>query len=406
LGHVQRGGAPSAFDRYLGTLLGHAAVLQLLDDPGGEPQVMGIRGHRLTRSPLREAVADTRAIADVIADGRNDRAMEMRGGNFRASFQLLRMLERSRPRRSGTGPRELRLGVLHSDEPAPGMNTAVHVAARVAMDRGHRVLAVEDGFRGLADGAIEELEWMSVSGWASRPGVELGTNQIVPDDAQLPRIAAQLAAHQLDGLLMVGDWSGYVAATELANRAGEYPALTIPVVCVPASFNNDLPASDMSIGADSALNSITSDVDKIKDSVAGARRCFVIEVMGRDCGFLPLMAAIATGAERAYLPEDGITLQDLLDDLESLRAGFTAGKGLGVVIRGENADELYTTGFIEALLRRESSDRFEVGTATLGRAQQGGRPSPFDRIQATGSPPPKSSSSSAKHAATIQRARW
>src|SRR5262245_27583538 len=116
----------------------------------------------------------------------------MRGGTFGASYQLLRTLERSRPRRSETGQRELRLGVLHSDEPAPGMNTAVRVAARVAMDRGHRVFAVRDGFPGLADGAIEELEWMSVSGWVARPGVELGTNQIVPDTELLPRIAAQL----------------------------------------------------------------------------------------------------------------------------------------------------------------------------------------------------------------------
>jgi 6-phosphofructokinase 1 len=383
LGHVQRGGAPSAFDRYLGSVLGYAAVRHLVDDPDGEPQVIGIRGHRLTRSPLRQAVADTRAIADVIADGGHDRAMEMRGGNFSASYHLLRTLERSRPRPADTGRRELRLGVLHSDEPAPGMNTAVRVAARVAMDQGHRVLAVKDGFRGLAEGAIEELEWMSVSGWVSRPGAELGTNQIVPDTEQLPRIAAQIAAHQLDGLLMVGGWSGYVGATELTNHAGEYPALMIPVVCVPASINNDLPASEMSIGADSALNNITSDVDKIKDSVAGARRCFIVEVMGRDCGFLPLMAAIATGAEQAYLPEDGITLQDLLDDLESLRAGFTAGNRLGVLIRGECADELYTTSFVEALLSRESGGRFEVGAATLGRVQVGGRPSPFDRIQAT-----------------------
>jgi 6-phosphofructokinase 1 len=382
LGHLQRGGAPSAFDRYLGTALGYAAVHHLLDDPGGEPQVVGIRGHRLTRSPLRQAVADTRAIADVIADGRYDRAKEMRGGTFSASYQLLRTLEQSRPRQSEADQRELRLGVFHSDEPAPGMNTAVRVAARVAMDRGHRVLAVKDGFRGLAEGAIEELEWMSVSGWVSRPGVELGTNEVVPDTELLPRIAAQLAAHQLDGLLMVGGWSGYVGATELASHAGEYPSLMIPVVCVPASINNDLPASDMSIGADSALNSITSDVDKIKDSV-GERRCFIVEVMGRDCGFLPLMAAIATGAEQAYLPEDGITLQDLLDDLEFLRAGFTAGKRLGVVIRGERADDLYTTSFIQALFSRESGDRFDVGAATLGRVQQGGRPSPFDRIQAT-----------------------
>jgi 6-phosphofructokinase 1 len=383
LGHVQRGGAPSAFDRYLGTVLGCAAVQNLLDDPGGEPQLIGIRGHRLSRSPLRQAVADTRAIADVIAEAEDARAMDMRGGSFNASYQLLRTLERSRPRRSDTGRGELRIGVLHSDEPAPGMNAAVRVAARVAMDRGHRVLAINEGFGGLAEGAIEELEWMSVSGWVSRPGAELGTNQIVPDAEQLPQIAAQIADQRLDGLLMVGGWSGYVGATELAHHGGDFPALRIPVVCVPASINNDLPASDMSIGADSALNSITSDVDKLKDSVVGSRRCFIVEVKGRDCGFLPLMAAVATGAEAAYVPEDGVTLEDLLDDVDALNAGFKSGSRLGVIIRGEHADELYTTSFIEALFSRESSDRFEVEAATLGRVLQGGRPSPFDRIQAT-----------------------
>ena len=87
--------------------------------------------------------------------------------------------------------------------------------------------------------------------------------------------------------------------------------LAIPVVCVPASINNDLPASDLSIGADTALNSIMTDVDKIKQSAVASHRCFVVEVMGQDCGFLALMGGMATGAERVYLPEEGITLERL-----------------------------------------------------------------------------------------------
>jgi 6-phosphofructokinase 1 len=262
------------------------------------------------------------------------------------------------------------------------MNAAVRVAVRVVMDRGHTLLAVEDGFRGLVDGRIEALDWMSVSGWVSRPGADLGTNRFVPGPADVRSIADQLAAHRVEGLLLIGGWAGYVAAYELTVRAAEHPALAIPIVCVPASINNDLPASDLSIGADTALNSIVTDVDKIKQSAVASQRCFVVEVMGNDCGYLALMGGLATGAERVYLPEEGITLERLSGDLDALRSGFARGKRLGLVIRGERADALYTTGFIESLFNHESGGLFDVRGAILGHVQEGGHPSPFDRIQA------------------------
>jgi 6-phosphofructokinase 1 len=382
LGHVQRGGSPSAFDRYLATVLGHAAVQQLRQAPNGEPQVVGIRGHRLTRSTLVESVAETRAVAGAIAGRDFDTAMRLRGGNFRDSYRLVRTLEQARPRRQGPG-RSLRLAVVHSGAPAPGMNAAVRVATRVGMDRGHTVLAVKDGFRGLLDGTIEELGWMSVSGWVSRPGAELGTNRFVPTSDDLGGIAAQLTAHGIDGLLVIGGWTGYVAAHRLMAQADTHPNLSIPIVCVPASIDNNLPASDMSIGADSALNSIMTDVDKIKQSAVGAHQCFVVEVMGHDCGFLPLMSALATGAERVYLPEEGISLEQLQDDVNALQARFSAGTPRSLVLRGDHADDIYTTSFVASLLAHESGGLFEVRVAILGHVQQGGSPSAFDRIQAT-----------------------
>ena len=154
-------------------------------------------------------------------------------------------------------------------------------------------------------------------------------------------------------------------------------------MCLPASINNDLPGSEMSIGADTALNSIVADVDKIKQSAVASRRSFVVEVMGHDCGYLALLSGLATGAERVYLPEEGITLADLQVDLESLKDGFEHGKRLGLVIRSERADEVYTTSFIKALFEREGEGLFDVRGAILGHVQQGGDPSPFDRIQAT-----------------------
>jgi 6-phosphofructokinase 1 len=378
LGHVQRGGAPSAFDRYLGTVLGYAAVRQLLEAPDDEPKLIGIRGHHLQRLPLMECVEKTRSIAAVIAERDSDKAMEMRGGSFSDSYRLFHTLEQARPRPAQAGQRSLRLAVLHAGGPAPGMNAAVRVAVRAGMDRGHTLLAVHDGFSGLAAGAIEELGWMSVSGWVSRPGAILGTNRMAPGPAELARAAEQVASHQIDGLLMIGGWSGYVAAHAL-GQLGD----AVPVVCLPASINNDLPASDLSIGADTALNSIVSDVDKIKESAVGSHRCFIVEVMGHDCGYLALMSGLATGAERVYLPEERITWERLQDDLEALRRGFAAGKRRGLVLRGEGADAVFTTSFVEALFSHESGGLFDVRRAILGHVQQGGRPSPFDRIQAT-----------------------
>src|SRR5690606_18164485 len=112
-----------------------------------------------------------------------------------------------------------------------------------------------------------------------------------------------------------------------------YPAYNIPIVCMPATINNNLPGSDLSIGADTALNSIVEVVDKIKDSAVALRRCFVVEVMGRNCGYLALMSGLATGAERVYINEEGITLKDLLQDVENLNYGFSHGKRLGLMIR-------------------------------------------------------------------------
>jgi 6-phosphofructokinase 1 len=383
LGHVQRGGSPSAFDRYLSTALGYAAVEQVVTSPGGDAQLIGIRGHQIISSPLMDCVGKTRAVADTIAEQDYETAMGMRGGSFRDSFRMIRTMVRAQPHAPVPEQRRLRLAVLHGGGLAPGMNTAVRVAVRVGIDHGHTILAARDGFEGLGSGEIEEMDWMSVTGWVSRGGAELGTSRFAPAGEDLGAIAGQLESHRIDGLLMVGGWSGYQAAYELHARRDEYPAFAIPIVCLPASINNDLPGSELSIGADTALNNIVSDVDKIKQSAVASGRCFVVEVMGRDCGYLALMSGLATGAERVYLPEEGISLQDLVTEVSDLKEGFEKGKRLGLVIRSEHADPVYTTSFIKALFQREGGDLFDVREAILGHVQQGGDPSPFDRIQAT-----------------------
>ena len=383
LGHVQRGGAPSAFDRYLSTVLGYAAVEQVLMSPGAEPQLIGIRGHEIISSPLMDSVNKTKAVADVIANHDYETAMDMRGGSFKDSFRMIRTMVRAQPHAPEPGQRRLRLAVLHAGGPAPGMNTAVRVAVRVGEDRGHTMLAVHNGFKGLADGDIEEMNWMSVTGWVSRGGAELGTSRKQPTPEMFARMAEQMAEHEIDGLLLIGGWTAYQAAHTMHELRDEYPVFGRPIVCLPASINNDLPGSELSVGADTALNSIQNDVDKIKQSAVAARRSFVVEVMGRDCGYLALMSGLATGAERVYLPEEGISLLDLEKDVNELKDGFAHGKRLGLVIRSEHADPVFSTGFIRSLFEHEGGGLFDVREAILGHVQQGGDPSPFDRIQAT-----------------------
>jgi 6-phosphofructokinase 1 len=384
LGHVQRGGAPSAFDRNLATLLGSAAVDRVLRAaPDDEPQVMGIREHAVTASPLVEAVEKTRAVARLIEEQDYEGAMAMRGGSFAESWGTLQTMNRARPQRPRAGQRSLRLAVLHSGGPAPGMNTAVRAVVRLAMDQGHTVHGVRSGFQGLASDAVEALGWMTVSGWVGRGGAELGASRFQPDEASLDATVEALTRNRIDGLLMIGGWSGYRAAHWLHTQRHRAAALDIPIVCLPASINNDLPGSELSIGADTALNAIVSDVDKIKQSAVASHRCFVVEVMGHDCGYLALLGGLATGAERVYLPEEGISLDDLQADVAMLIEGFRKGKRLGLVIRGERADPTYTTGFLHSLFEKEGRGLFDVRQSVLGHVQQGGAPSPFDRIQAT-----------------------
>jgi 6-phosphofructokinase 1 len=384
LGHVQRGGAPSAFDRNLATMLGYVAVDRLLtDDPHAPPQLIGLRANRVVASPLMECVAQTQAIAERIDVQDYDGAMHSRGGSFRQSYRILQTIQQAAPRPIDSGRRPYRFAIVHGGGPAPGMNAAVRAAVRLGLDRGYTVVAITNGFRGLRDGDIRELGWMDVSGWASNGGAEIGTNRYVPDGAAIAQIAEQVAAHRIDGLLMAGGWTGYRAAHELHRHRQEYAALDIPIVCMPMTINNDVPGTELSIGSDTALNSIVADVDKIRQSAVATRRVFVVEVMGHDCGYLALLSGLATGAERIYLPEEGITLDDLGADVHALADGFRTGKRLGLIVRSEGADRVYTTEFITSLFQKEGGELFDARQAILGHIQEGGDPSPFDRIHAT-----------------------
>jgi 6-phosphofructokinase 1 len=386
LGHVQRGGSPSAFDRWMSTLLGYTAVEELLAvTPQSEPQLIGMRYNRITRSPLMQCVAQTKAVAQAIAGRDYSKALELRGGSFREMFYTFQELSQALPPGLSAQPRT-RLAVMNAGAPAPGMNTAVQAAVRLGLAQGHAMLAVRNGFAGLAAGQVELFNWGSVDGWEGRGGAQLGTGRATTSGLQgldLAAIARTIEKFKLNGLLLVGGWEGYEAAHKLYSERHNFPAFNIPIICLPASIENNLPGSELSIGADTALNNIVGALDKIKQSAVASHRCFVVEVMGRYCGYLALMSGLAAGAERIYLHEEGIRLADLQTDLARMQQSFQEGKRLNLMIRNERANPFYTSEFLCALFQEESGGLFEVRQAILGHLQEGGNPSPFDRIQAT-----------------------
>lgn len=384
LGHVQRGGRPSAYDRTLATLLGYEAVVAILNaKPEDEPVLVGTRANRITRLSLMECVTRTQQVAEAINAKDYEKAMSLRSASFKDAFSTLKTMVRALPHAPEPGQKRFRIAVLHAGAPAPGMNTAARAAVRLGLDRGHIMLGVSNGFEGLAEGQVKEMAWTSVNGWASLGGSMMGTSRKVPHGKDMYSIARTIEDNQIDAMLIIGGWNAYEGVYSMIKERANFPAFNIPIVCLPASINNNLPGSEFSIGADTALNNIVEAVDKIKQSAVATRRCFVVEVMGHWCGYLALMAGLATGAERFYLPEDGITLKELQQDVENLIRGFNSGKRLGLVIRNEYANPIYSTNFICSLFEEEGKDVFDVRPAILGHLQQGGDPSPFDRIQAT-----------------------
>lgn len=392
LGHVQRGGSPSAFDRYMSTVLGHSAVETLLSaqplstQQESESLLIGMRENRVTRAPLMQCVDQTRGLAKAVEEGDYPHAVELRGGSFREALQTFHTLSQARPHPPQDERRHLTIAVVNVGAAAPGMNTATRAAVRLGLDQGHTVLGVRNGFRGFIRGRAQDIAamgWMDVEDWAGRGGAELGTNRKVPEGGEFYALARNIEAHQIDAILVIGGWDAYDAVYQMVRRREQYPAFRLPIICLPATIANNLPGSEMSIGADTALNSIVDVVDKIKQSAVASKRTFVVEVLGRYCGYLALMSGLATGAERVYMHEEGVTLDNLRDDVHALRQGFESGKRLGLVIRGEYANPIYTSDFMASLFQQESGGLFEVREAILGHLQQGGAPSPFDRIQAT-----------------------
>eukprot|EP01098_Paradermamoeba_levis_P014180 TRINITY_DN668_c0_g1_i1.p1 TRINITY_DN668_c0_g1~~TRINITY_DN668_c0_g1_i1.p1 ORF type:complete len:405 (-),score=89.73 TRINITY_DN668_c0_g1_i1:66-1280(-) len=312
--------------------------------------------------------------------------MEMRGKEFVECFKMLKVLSNLQP---DVCPQSkgLRIGVMNVGAPAPGMNPCVRSFLRSCMNQGHTVLRISEGFTGLIQDKILPFNWFDVTGWVVQGGCNIGTSRKLPTHSDLIAIANTIQRHNLQAIVMIGGWDGYASALNMLKQGQKHPDLKIfldiPIICIPASISNNLPGTDYSVGADTALNNIQCAVDKIKHSAMGTKRAYVIEVMGSFCGYLAVISGMVTGAERIYTHEEGVTLNTLRKDVDTMIQRFKQpSKQVAIVLVNEKASSTYTTRYIQKIYEAEGQDFWEVRESILGHFQQGGQPTPLDRITA------------------------
>ncbi|MEP6860161.1 MAG: 6-phosphofructokinase [Deltaproteobacteria bacterium] len=285
-----------------------------------------------------------------------------------------------------------RIAILTSGGDAPGMNAAVRAATLVGRAGGAEILGIERGYRGLLEDAFVDLGPSDVAGILREGGTILGSARCKEFHERSVRDRARdiLARHAIDGLIVIGGNGSLTGATHLAdpNEIGTGRPLT--VIGVPASIDNDLGLTGLCIGVDTAMNTIVEACDKIADTATAHDRTFIVEVMGRDCGYLAMTSAIAVGADLALFPEAGKKESDVVDQI--VDAVMTVRKRPSrrgrrvIIIKAEGvqvpADRLKS--LVDAKLRARAPEAepasIETRVTVLGHVVRGGRPSAFDRL--------------------------
>ncbi|XP_069031518.1 ATP-dependent 6-phosphofructokinase, platelet type isoform X2 [Embiotoca jacksoni] len=379
LGHVQRGGTPSAFDRILASRMGVEAVLALLEASANTPAcVVSLVGNQAVRLPLMECVQMTQEVQKAMDEKKFEEAVRLRGRSFENNLSTYRLLS-YRKADSELPNSGFNVAVMNVGAPAAGMNGAVRSAVRVGITEGHKMFAVNDGFEGFYKGQIKEIKWGDVGGWTGQGGSLLGTKRTLPGK-HLDKIAEQMRIHNINALLVIGGFEALESLLQLYEARADYEEFCVPMCMLPATISNNVPGTDLSIGADTSLNAIVETCDRIKQSASGTkRRVFIIETMGGYCGYLATVGGLAAGADTVYIYEEPFDIRDVQANVEHLTQKMKTSIQRGLVLRNENSNENFTTDFIYQLYTEEGRGVFDCRKNILGHMQQGGAPSPFDR---------------------------
>jgi len=270
-----------------------------------------------------------------------------------------------------TTPKQTTIGILTSGGDAPGMNAAIRAVVRSAMANNAKVIGVSNGYEGLITGEFHSLGPRDVGGVLQRGGTILQTRRSkrFMEPKGLREGIRRMNEGGIDGLIVIGGDGSMRGAHALAVEG-------VKVIGIPASIDNDIWGSDMAIGVDTALNTIMEAVDKLRDTASSHSRAFLIETMGRNSGYLAVMAGIVCGAEMVLMPEVTCTVDEVAYAMED---AYRRGKTHAIVIIAEGSN-IRTTDL--ARIIDEMDVGFKTRVTILGHIQRGGRPTAFDRLLA------------------------
>ncbi len=395
LGHTQRGGQACFYDRWLSTLQGVEAVNAVLEaTPETATPVITIRENKIERSDLMEAVRLTKSVSKAIEAKDFDKAMELRDAEFKEYYNSYMITTSTdHPRLRLPPEKQLRIAIIHVGAPAGGMNPATRAAVAYCLTRGHTPISIHNGFTGLQRhhddkplGAVREVKWIDADPWVNEGGSEIGTNRALPS-GDLKKTAECFELYKFDALFVIGGFEAFTAVSEMRRARPEYPAFRIPLVVLPATVSNNVPGTEYSLGSDTCLNTLITFCDAIRQSASSSRRrVFVIETQGGRSGYVATMAGLSIGALAVYIPEERVDIHTIARDIGFLRHNFANDKGASragkIILRNEKASATYTTQVIADMIAEEAQGRFEAKAAVPGHYQQGGKPSPMDRIRA------------------------
>jgi ATP-dependent phosphofructokinase / diphosphate-dependent phosphofructokinase len=287
----------------------------------------------------------------------------------------------------------VRVGVLTGGGDCPGLNAVIRAVARRSFARGHEVVGIREGWRGLVESKFEPLGPREVSGLLPRGGTILGTSRTNPYrlEGGVEAVRERFAREGLDALVAIGGEDTLGVATRL-HAEHEFP-----VVGVPKTIDNDLSATDYTFGFDTAVSTCTEAIDRLHTTAESHNRVMVVEVMGRHTGWIAVMSGIAGGADVILIPEQPVSLDDACKEI---RHRHQRGKDFSIVVVSEgyeldgvrDADDVDEFGHVRlsergvgARLAQEIESRtgFETRVTVLGHVQRGGSPTPRDRVLAT-----------------------
>ncbi|ODQ68142.1 6-phosphofructokinase beta subunit [Nadsonia fulvescens var. elongata DSM 6958] len=389
LGHVQRGGPAVAFDRLLATLQGVEAVDAILSlTPETASPLIALNENKICRKPLVDSVKMTKSVAEAINNKEFAKAMSLRDPEFIENLESFYAITSADKSSRFPSDKSLKIAMICIGAPAGGMNAAIRAATSYCFARGHIPYAINNGWTGLArHESVRKLSWVETEEWTIKGGCEIGTNRNLPD-TDYGMIAYYFQKYKFDGLIIIGGFEAFISLNQLEQARRNYPAFCIPMVCLPATISNNVPGTEYSLGSDTCLNSLVDYCDVIKQSAASTRsRVFVVEVQGGNSGYVATYAGLVTGSQAVYTPESGISLPALESDIEFLKRLFHNDEGLNhagkLILRNEKSSSTLTTEVIADIIREEAKGKFDTRTAIPGHVQQGGTPSPIDRVRAT-----------------------